>query len=84
MGLGTYRCPDIGRAASMAARSGTYSLLVPETAAYVSERLGNILATPAGRFAELVVITELLQSISRGDNRDLEVPVRRRLARLLG
>ena len=67
-----------------AAMLHTYSLLVPETAAYVSERLGNILATPAGRFAELVVITELLQSISRGDNRDLEVPVRRRLARLLG
>ena len=66
-----------------AAMLHTYSLLVPETAARVSEHLGRILATPAGRFAELVVIAELLQSISRGDNRDLEAPIRRRLVQLL-
>ena len=67
-----------------AAMLRTYSLLVPESVAQVDEHLGHILATPAGRFAELVVITELLQTIGRGDNRDLEDSVRRRLARLLG
>jgi len=66
-----------------AAMLHTYSLLVPATAAHVREYLGHILATPAGRFAELVVITELLQTISRGDNRALEAPIDRRLAQLL-
>lgn len=60
-----------------------YSLLVPGTAAAVRNRLAHILDTPSGRFAELVVITELLQTTTRGDNLDLEVPLRERLADLL-
>ncbi|MFJ9949112.1 hypothetical protein [Kitasatospora sp. NPDC091207] len=60
-----------------------YSLLVPRTAAAVRNRLAHILGTPSGRFAELVVITELLQTTTRGDNLDLEVPLRERLAGLL-
>ncbi|MER6359865.1 hypothetical protein [Kitasatospora sp. NPDC001527] len=61
----------------------SYSLLVPETSAEVRRRLGHILDTPSGRFAELVVITELLQSTTRGDNLELERPLRARLDRLL-
>ncbi|GAB7180196.1 hypothetical protein ATKI12_0027 [Kitasatospora sp. Ki12] len=53
-----------------------YSLLVPETAAEVRRRLAHVLTTPAGRFAGLVVITELLQTTTRGDNLELEGPLR--------
>ncbi|WP_371518247.1 hypothetical protein [Kitasatospora sp. NBC_01300] len=53
-----------------------YSLLVPETAAEVHRRLAHVLATPAGLFAGLVVITELLQTTTRGDNLGLEGPLR--------
>ncbi|MDH6124487.1 hypothetical protein [Kitasatospora sp. GP82] len=60
-----------------------YSLLVPETAADVRRRLDHILNTPTGRFAELVVITELLQTTTRGDNLELEEPLRHRLGHLL-
>ncbi|MDH6704813.1 hypothetical protein P3T27_001516 [Kitasatospora sp. MAA19] len=58
----------------------SYSLLVPDTAAQVRHQLAHILDTPAGQFAELVVITELLQTTTRGDNLDLEKPLRRRLS----
>ncbi|WP_345695751.1 hypothetical protein [Kitasatospora terrestris] len=61
----------------------SYSLLVPATANEIRERLGHILDTPEGRFAELAVITELLQTTTRGDNLDLEGPLRKRLAELL-
>ncbi|WP_280724052.1 hypothetical protein [Kitasatospora sp. MAA4] len=61
-----------------------YSLLVPETAAEVRHRLGHVLDTPVGRFAELVVITELLQATTRGDHLALEDPLRARLICLLG
>ncbi|MEU9042375.1 MULTISPECIES: hypothetical protein [unclassified Kitasatospora] len=57
-----------------------YSLLLPDTAAELRRRLGHILDTPTGRFAELVVITELLQTTTRGDNLDLEAPLRGRLS----
>ncbi|MGW4804768.1 hypothetical protein [Kitasatospora sp. NPDC004272] len=60
----------------------SYSLLVPETAAEVRRRLGHVLDTPAGRFAELVVITELLQTTARGDNLDLAGPLRGRLSEI--
>ncbi|MEV7783286.1 hypothetical protein [Kitasatospora sp. NPDC088351] len=60
----------------------SYSLLVPTTAAEARRRLGHILDTAAGRFAELVVITELLQTTTRGDNLDLEKPLRRRLSEI--
>ncbi|MFI9785910.1 hypothetical protein ACIHEI_20770 [Kitasatospora sp. NPDC051984] len=61
-----------------------YSLLVPETAAQIRRRLDHILNTPAGRFAELVVITELLQTTTRGDNLDLEGALRARLSKVAG
>ena len=56
-----------------------YSLLVPQTAREVRQRLGRVLDTPAGRFAELAVTTELLQTMSRGDNLELERPLRSRM-----
>ncbi|WP_369185348.1 hypothetical protein [Streptomyces sp. Y1] len=62
----------------------SYSLLVPDTAALVRHRLAHVLDTPAGQFAELVVITELLQTTTRGDNLDLEEPLRRRLSAITG
>lgn len=62
----------------------TYSLLVPEVAAQVRHHLGHVLGTQAGRFSELVVITMLLQTIQRGDNLDLEQPLRARASELLG
>ncbi len=66
-----------------AAMLHTYSLLVPETAARVRAALARVLDTPAGRFSELAVITQLLQTITRGDNLDMETPLRARLAQLL-
>ncbi|MFF2045884.1 hypothetical protein ACFVVX_36235 [Kitasatospora sp. NPDC058170] len=57
---------------------------MPDTAAEVRHRLARILDTPAGQFAELVVITELLQTTTRGDNLDLEGPLRRRLSAITG
>ncbi|ROR38023.1 hypothetical protein [Kitasatospora cineracea] len=62
----------------------SHSLLVPDTAAEIRRRLGSVLDTPAGRFAELVVITELLQTTTRGDNLDLEEPLRHRLSEITG
>jgi hypothetical protein len=62
----------------------SYSLLVPDIAAEIRRRLGRVLDTPTGRFAELVVITELLQTTARGDNLDLEQPLRERLSEITG
>jgi len=61
-----------------------YSLLVPRTASRIRRELGHLLDTPAGRFAELVVITEVLHGLARGDNLDLAQPVRKYASRLLG
>lgn len=47
-----------------------YSLAVPETAERVRRELSDILASEPGRFAELLVITELLQSAERGTTRN--------------
>lgn len=55
-----------------------YSLATPETAQHVRQELAALLDSDAGRFAELVVITELLQSAERGDNVELVPALRRR------
>lgn len=55
-----------------------YSLAVPEVAERVRSELSDILASEAGRFAELVVIAELLQSAERGDNQELVTALRER------
>ncbi|MGW2258797.1 hypothetical protein ACWCXE_13260 [Streptomyces sp. NPDC001780] len=55
-----------------------YSLATPETAARVRQRLSAVLDSDAGRFAELVALTELLQSAERGDNVELVPALRQR------
>ncbi|MGF1237123.1 hypothetical protein [Streptomyces sp. BBFR115] len=49
----------------------SYSLAVPETARCVRRELATFLDSDAGRFAELAVIAELLQSAERGDNLEI-------------
>ncbi|MFD3646207.1 hypothetical protein ACFWUT_24225 [Streptomyces cyaneofuscatus] len=61
-----------------------YSLAVPETAERLRKELSDILASEAGRFAELVVITELLQSAEQGDNRELVPALRERAGEVSG
>lgn len=61
----------------------TYCLLAPATAARIRQEFAEEFGSPAGRFAELAVIAELLQTVSRGDNLDLEPMLRDRVAALL-
>ncbi|MGW9497835.1 phosphotransferase [Streptomyces prasinus] len=55
-----------------------YSAGAPETAERVRRELSALLDSEGGRFAELVVITELLQSTERGDNLQLVPALRQR------
>lgn len=61
----------------------SYSLLVPGLAARIRSELTYLLDTPAGRYAELVVITQLLHSVTLGDHLELARPLRDRAALLL-
>ncbi|MGW0708163.1 phosphotransferase [Streptomyces sp. NPDC002643] len=60
----------------------TYSLLVPEFAHRIRDTF-PVLKTEPGRVAQIIVITELLQSASRGDHPEL-VPALHTLAAELG
>lgn len=62
----------------------TYSLLAPRTAAAVYAAFADILDTTAGRFAQLAITTELLQSCTRGDNLELQDALEGRLRALIG
>ncbi|MEV7969422.1 phosphotransferase [Sphaerisporangium sp. NPDC088356] len=62
----------------------SYSLLVPSVATRVRTELAHVLNSPAGQFAELAVITQLLHTTTRGDNLDLAEPLRNRATHLLG
>lgn len=62
----------------------SHSLLVPPVASRIRNELAHLLDTPTGRFAELVAITQLLHSTTRGDNLQLVEPLRNRAALLLG
>jgi len=66
-----------------AATLHSHSLLIPRLAAQVRSELAHLLDNATGRFAELVVITQLLHSTSRGDNLELAEPLRDRAALLL-
>ncbi|MEF9904796.1 phosphotransferase [Streptomyces sp. P9-A2] len=55
-----------------------YSVGMPATAERVRRELSTVLDSEGGRFAELVVITELLQSAERGDNLELVPALRQR------
>lgn len=59
----------------------THSLLVPPVAARIRHELAHLLATPAGRHAELVVITQLLHT---SKDPHLLPPLHTRAADLLG
>lgn len=61
----------------------SYSLLVPALAVRIRSELAHLLDTPAGRFAELVAITQLLHTTTRGDNLELAQPLRKRATLLL-
>lgn len=65
-----------------AAMLHSYSLLVPETARRVRREFRHLLDTPAGRFAELVTIGELLHTAAGGDM--LHRSLRERAAAILG
>ncbi len=52
------------------------SLTEPTTAARVRQEFAHILDTPAGRFSQLVVASEYLQGMERGNNLELERPLR--------
>jgi hypothetical protein len=60
-----------------------YSLLVPETAAKVHEVFADLLHAPAGRYAQLAVISVMLNRIDTGDYPDLKGPLRDLADRLL-
>ncbi|QMU67791.1 hypothetical protein [Streptacidiphilus sp. P02-A3a] len=60
------------------------SLTAPELAARVHQAFEPALTSPAGRFSQLVVASEFLQGMRRGNNLELEGPLRRQLALLLG
>ncbi|MGW3189865.1 phosphotransferase [Streptomyces ardesiacus] len=55
-----------------------YSLGMPETSERVRRELSTVLDSEEGRFAELAVVTELLQSAERGDNVELVPALRQR------
>lgn len=61
-----------------------HSLMVPAAAARIRGELAYVLNTSAGRYAELVVITQLLHSITRGYNVELAEPLLGRAEHLLG
>ena len=67
-----------------AATLHTCSLLVPPVAARIRSELAHVLDTPAGRFAELAVITERLHAAARGEHFALAEPLRQRAAILTG
>jgi hypothetical protein len=60
----------------------SYSLLVPALAARIRTEFADVFDTAAGRHAELVVITELLHSTTRGDNLHLADALRHRARNL--
>ncbi|MFF8367827.1 hypothetical protein ACF05W_03185 [Streptomyces lydicus] len=59
------------------------SLTVPDVAARVRREFAEVLDTAAGRFSELVVASEFLQGMQRGNNLALEWPLRQRVTYLL-
>lgn len=60
------------------------SLSEPPVAERVHREFTPILESPSGHFSELVVASEYLQGIGRGNNLELEAPLRELVARLLG
>ena len=78
------RIPAVEPPGYDAAMLHSYSLLVPDTAAQIRRELAHLLDGDTGRFAELVVIAELLHGVARGANHVLAGPLRHRAAAVLG
>jgi len=66
-----------------AATLHTYSLLTPKTALQIRHELGYLLTTAAGRYAELAVITDLLNAAAEGAHPELAGALRQRAAAIL-
>lgn len=66
-----------------AALLATHSMFAPKTEGRVRAELAATLETSDGRFAELTVLAELIQTTTRGDNLDAEDEFRDRARRLL-
>lgn len=66
-----------------AALLATHSMFAPETEARARTEFAATLDTPEGRFAELTVLAELIQTTTRGDNLDAADELRDRARRLL-
>ncbi|MEF3118908.1 phosphotransferase [Streptomyces chrestomyceticus] len=61
-----------------------YSLLAPATAERVRQAFADVLDSPQGQAALLIVATELLQSASRGDHPALVAPLRSLVSNVTG
>lgn len=61
-----------------AAMLAVYTIPVPQTAKRLRTELSGLLDTPGGRFAEVTVLAELIQTTSRGDNIDMLPALRER------
>lgn len=66
-----------------AAMLAVYTITAPRTQARLRTELAGLFDTPEGRFAELTVLAELIQTTSRGDNLDMEAALRERARELL-
>ena len=66
-----------------AAMLAVYSITAPQTTKRLREELSGLLDTPEGRFAELTVLAELIQTTTRGDNLDMLAALRERAQDLL-
>jgi len=67
-----------------AARLHTAALFAPRTARRIRTELAQYLDSPSGRYAELVVITELLEAVSQGTGLDIHNALHARAHQLLG
>ncbi|MFJ5101875.1 hypothetical protein [Streptomyces sp. NPDC088554] len=59
------------------------SLAAPEVAKQVWRTFEPVLSSPAGRFSQLVVASEFVQGMGRGNNMGLKEPLQKQIARLL-
>jgi len=66
-----------------AAMLAVHSITAPQTARRLREELSSLLDTAEGRFAELTVLAELIQTTTRGDSLDMLPTLRQRGRELL-
>ncbi|MER5632204.1 hypothetical protein [Streptomyces nitrosporeus] len=59
------------------------SLAVPALAKRVLDTFSTVLNSPSGRFSQLYAASEFIQGFERGNNLEIEEPVRELVTRLL-